>query len=60
EPQTRERELRALLRASMALNCRNLTVVTWEEEGIEEIRGKKVRFVPLWRWLTESDRRTPL
>lgn len=51
EPQTRERELRALFRASKALNCQNLTVVTWEEEGVEEINGKKVRFVPLWRWL---------
>jgi len=60
EPQTRERELKALLRASKALNCQNLTVVTWEEEGAEEINGKRVRFVPLWRWLTESDRRTPL
>ncbi|NPA48278.1 MAG: ATP-binding protein [Thermococci archaeon] len=60
EPQTRERELKALLRASEALNCQNLTVVTWEEEGVEEINGKRVRLVPLWRWLTESDRRTPL
>lgn len=51
EPQTRERELRALLRASEALHCRNLTVVTWGEEGVEEIGGKRIRFIPLWRWL---------
>jgi predicted AAA+ superfamily ATPase len=60
EPQTRERELKGLLRASKALNCRNLTVVTWDEEGIETIEGIDVKLVPLWRWLTESYRRTPL
>ncbi len=60
EPQTRERELRALLRASKTLNCRNLTIITGEEEGVEEIDGRRIRFLPLWRWLTESDQRTPL
>ena len=57
EPETRERELKALLRASKVLNCPNLTVVTWGEEGVERINGRSVRFVPLWRWLIK---RTPL
>ena len=57
EPATRERELKALIRASKSLGCPNLTVVTWGEEGVEEINGKRVSFVPLWRWLIE---RTPL
>jgi len=51
EPQTRERELKALLRASKSLGCSNLTVITWEEEGVERVGGKRIRFVPLWRWL---------
>ncbi|MFA4646383.1 ATP-binding protein [Pyrococcus kukulkanii] len=56
EPQTREREIRALLRASRVLNCPNLTIITWEEEGVKEINGKRVYFVPLWRWLFKIPR----
>ena len=46
-----KRELRSLLKASKELNCRNLLVVTWDYEG-EEIRdNRKIKFVPLWKWL---------
>jgi len=53
----KEREVRALLRASRELSCKNLTVVTHDYEATEDaswfgIRGK-VRFVPLWKWLAE-------
>ncbi len=47
----REREILALTRASKTLNCKNLTVVTLEEEGIVESDGRKIRVVPLWKFL---------
>ena len=53
--ETHEREMRALLRASAALSCDNLLVLTAEEHGEERVewRGTRrtIRVLPLWRWL---------
>ncbi|RLI99637.1 MAG: AAA family ATPase [Candidatus Aenigmatarchaeota archaeon] len=50
-----KRELRALLKASKELNCKNLLCITWDYEGIESLKSRglerKIRFVPLWKWL---------
>ncbi|RLI91744.1 MAG: hypothetical protein DRO95_03710 [Candidatus Altiarchaeales archaeon] len=48
---TRERELKSLVKASKELNCKNLSVITWDYSGEEEFKGKKIRFIPLWKWL---------
>lgn len=48
---TRERELKALLKASEELRCEKLFIITGEKEGEEIIHGKKINYVPLWRWL---------
>ena len=45
------REIKSLLKASDLLKCKDLLVLTWDFEGIEEIKNKKVRFMPLWKWL---------
>ena len=47
----KEREVKALLIASKELKCNNLLVITWDYEGEEKIKGKKIKFVPLWKWL---------
>ncbi len=49
----RERELAALQRASAALRCNDLLVITWDHEGAEPLGARTVRFVPLWKWLLE-------
>jgi len=53
----REREVRALLKASAELKCNDLLVLTADYEAMEEIEWfgikGKVNFVPLWKWLTE-------
>ncbi len=46
-----EREIKSLIKASDVLSCKNLLVITWDYEGEEEVKGKKIRFVPLWKWL---------
>ncbi len=54
---TKQREVRALLKASKELKCKDLLVITKEyesEEGIERFGIKRnVKFVPLWKWLLE-------
>lgn len=54
EYETKRRETRALLKASKELKCKNLLVITENEEGEEEIEGKKISFVPLWKWLLQN------
>ena len=49
----RKREIRALIKASKELKCKNLLVVTKDYEAEEKIKSKKVKFVPLWKWLLE-------
>ena len=46
-----EREIKSLLKASDLLKCEDLLVITWDYEGVETIRGKRIKFVPLWKWL---------
>jgi hypothetical protein len=48
---TKKREIKALLKASRELKCRNLMVITSEHEGVERVKNKTVKFVPLWKWL---------
>ena len=51
---TKKREINALLKASKELGCKNLHVITWDYEGVEEVEGKKVEFTPLWKWLLKA------
>ena len=52
--ETKDRELKALIKASKQLNCKNLLVITWDYEAEEEFKGKKIKFMPLWKWLLKS------
>jgi hypothetical protein len=48
---TKEREIKSLIKASEELKCNNLLIITWDEEGEEKIKGKKIIYKPLWKWL---------
>jgi len=48
---TKERELKALVKASKELKCKNLKVITWDYEDKEEFKNRKIEFTPLWKWL---------
>lgn len=54
---TKKREVNSLLKAGRELRCGRLLVITGEAEGEETIKGKKIRFVPLWKWLLSSQER---
>ncbi len=45
------RELDSLLLASEELKCNNLLILTWDYEGGARMEGKKIIFMPLWKWL---------
>jgi len=45
------RELRALVKASGLLKCKDLLCITWGYEAEEEFKGKRIKFLPLWKWL---------
>ena len=52
--ETFDREIRALLKASRDLKCKNLIVINKDKEEILEkkwfgIKGK-IKFIPLWKW----------
>ncbi|MHB1274616.1 MAG: ATP-binding protein [Candidatus Humimicrobiaceae bacterium] len=51
---TKDRECKALIEAGKDLNCSNLLVITWDKEAEEIMHGKKIKFVPLWKWLLTS------
>jgi len=49
-----QREVKALIKASDLLKCKDLLVITWDYEGEEKFKGKKIKFLPLWKWLLKS------
>ncbi len=48
---TIDRETRILIKASQEFHCNNLLVITKNQESEEIIKGKKIKFIPLWKWL---------
>ncbi len=51
--ETKTREVKALLSVSKKLSCSNLLVITWDYEAEEKIEGKKIKFIPLWKWILD-------
>ncbi|MEK6950098.1 MAG: ATP-binding protein [Nanoarchaeota archaeon] len=53
---TKEREIRALLKASQELRCDNLLIITRDKETEETAEWfgikRKIKYLPLWKWLT--------
>jgi predicted AAA+ superfamily ATPase len=46
-----KREIKALIKASELLKCKNLLVITWDYEDEIKAENKKIVFKPLWKWL---------
>ena len=54
EGDMKNREIESILGAGKKLKCLKLTIVIWDYENVKEYSSGKVKFVSLWRWLTES------
>ena len=39
---------------SEELKCDDLCIITWDKDGIVEEKGKKVKYISLGKWLTNS------
>ena len=48
---TRAREVKALIKASDALGCEDLTILTWDHEEEARMGDRTIKTIPLWRWL---------
>ncbi|OHB75682.1 MAG: hypothetical protein A2Z34_10045 [Planctomycetes bacterium RBG_16_59_8] len=57
DEKVRNRELRALSAAMNELDIPSATIVTESAEGEEALHDRRVRFVPLWKWLIAEERR---
>jgi len=51
---TIDREKKALIKASEEFNCNNLTIINMSEEREETINRKRIKLIPLWKWLLEK------
>ena len=55
--ETKNREIRALIKAGKELKCNNLLIITEDTETEEKAEwfGDKatIKFIPLWKWLLE-------
>jgi predicted AAA+ superfamily ATPase len=49
--EVKEKKIKSLLKASEELKTKNLLVITEDYEKEEKINGKKIKFIPLWKWL---------
>jgi len=54
EDEVAEREISSLLKASVDLHCNHLLVVTNDYQAERKIKGKVIKFIPLWLWLLSS------
>ena len=54
--ETEDRELDSICRASDELGCRDLLIITWNDERKIKRDGKDVVCVPLYKWLLGYDR----
>jgi predicted AAA+ superfamily ATPase len=50
-----KREVKALIKASELLKCKDLLVITWDFEDEIKADNKVVKFTPLWKWLLKLE-----
>jgi predicted AAA+ superfamily ATPase len=46
-----KREIKALVKASKLLKCKDLLCITWDYEDEIKSENRKIVFKPLWKWL---------
>lgn len=46
-----KREISGLIKAGEELKCGDLLMITWDYEGEEVVKGKRIVYRPLWKWL---------
>lgn len=49
--QIHKKSQKALIKASKNLQCKDCTVITWEDEAMIELDGLSLKVIPIWKWL---------
>jgi predicted AAA+ superfamily ATPase len=49
----KKRELRAIAKAVKKLNPEKIVVITDDYESEEDLDGRKIKYIPLWKWLLD-------
>lgn len=55
-PETKNREIRSLLKAMKEFNLEEGLIITDDYEAEENIKGKKINYIPLWEWYLKEDK----
>lgn len=48
---TKNREIRSLAKAMEELKKKEAMIITEEYEAVEDVKGNRIKYVPLWKWL---------
>jgi len=48
---TLDREIKSLIKVSEEFNCRDLVLLNMHEEKEKIVNGKKIKIIPIWKWL---------
>jgi len=51
DEKTKKREVNGLVETLQTFKLKQGIVITGDYSGIENVEGKKITFVPLWKWL---------
>lgn len=54
DPETRERETKALIKCAKELQLKEATIITYNETGSEQINGIQINIIPIWRFLLQG------
>ena len=52
--ETKQREIKGLIKASNELRCNDLIIINQDIESEEKIGNKKIKFIPIYKFLTED------
>ena len=55
-PETKNREIRTLLKAMKEFNLEEGLIITEDYKAEENIQGKKINYIPLWEWYLKEDK----
>jgi predicted AAA+ superfamily ATPase len=55
DEQTREREVKALLKLSEVYSLKHLEIITFDSESSIAQNGKTIKVTPAWKWLVAGD-----
>jgi predicted AAA+ superfamily ATPase len=54
DPQTQQREVRALLKLAEAYSIEKLEIITYDEELTIEENNRIIQVIPVWKWLIKT------